>query len=255
MHHPPLGGTLVVDHAQHVGVRVAVVDDQRLAEPLGQVDVPPERLRPAPPGPSSPVRKWSSPVSPTARTSRARRASRSISAQRVVELAGRREPRRLVGVQRHPGDDAVELVGRLDRPAGASRSQPICTMRGTPTAAAARQRVLGASRLAVRRSRGGSGCRRPGAAAARARAGGRRSRAAPPSPRSPRGSRRALGHGASPRCTASYTSRLGSPAGCATAAIAVLARRAAGASRSATAARQLGRVGGRGRRCAPRRPR
>ncbi len=35
---------LVRQHAQHVGVRVPVVDHQRLAHPLGQIDVPAEVL-------------------------------------------------------------------------------------------------------------------------------------------------------------------------------------------------------------------
>ena len=44
VHHPPLGRALLVEHPQHVVVGVAVVDHQGLVEPLGQVDVPAERL-------------------------------------------------------------------------------------------------------------------------------------------------------------------------------------------------------------------
>ena len=44
MHHPPVRGALAVDHAEDVVVAVPVVDDQRLVEPLGDVDVAPERL-------------------------------------------------------------------------------------------------------------------------------------------------------------------------------------------------------------------
>ena len=44
MHHPALGHTLAVEHLEHLVVGVAVVDDQRLVEPLGEVDVPAEGL-------------------------------------------------------------------------------------------------------------------------------------------------------------------------------------------------------------------
>ena len=42
MQHHGVRGALVVEHPQHVGVRVPVVDDQGLAVPLGDRDVRPE---------------------------------------------------------------------------------------------------------------------------------------------------------------------------------------------------------------------
>ncbi len=71
--------------------------------------------------PSSPVRKWSSPVSPTARTRSLGAGQRLDLVERRLEPAGRGQPRRLVGVQRDAGDDRLVLRRGLDRPARAGQ--------------------------------------------------------------------------------------------------------------------------------------
>jgi hypothetical protein len=101
-------------------VGVAVVDDEGLVEPLGEVDVAAERLllhRPAllagavevqaglPHGPHPGVRG----------------GQRLDLGHRVVE---RRQPRSLVGVQGDAGDQGVVRRGRLDRPPGAGQVAP-----------------------------------------------------------------------------------------------------------------------------------
>ena len=179
-------------HPQHLVVRVAVVDHQRLVEPLGQVDVPAEATRPAPPGP--PRRCGSG----RARSRRPRgpcrvlAASRSISASAASSSPARRAgaPRWGAARRRRPGRRASPAASTAQRAPG--RSQPICTIRVTSDRGGRGDRVLGGEpvvALARRRCRGGSGCRRPGAAAARAPAGGRGRGGCRTSPRSPRGAR------------------------------------------------------------------
>ena len=58
--------------------------------------------------------------------------------ERRLERAGRRERRNLVGVQGDPGEQAGVRVGQDRSRRIAGRSQPICTTRSTPTAAASR---------------------------------------------------------------------------------------------------------------------
>ncbi len=77
------------------------------------------------------------------RVRRGRPASASISARALVERAGRRQQRRLVGVQRDAGHQlrrTAVAVSTAHRAPG--RSQPICTMRGTPTAVDRGERVV-----------------------------------------------------------------------------------------------------------------
>ena len=136
MEDDPLGRAGVVEHPQHVVVRVAVVDDQRLAVPLAPSRCARGRTPPAP-RPSGPVRKWSSPVSPTARTSLRRRpARRSRPARRRARPAvGRAAAPRWGAARLRPRSRrALAAVSTAQRAPG--RSQPICTIRGTPTAAA-----------------------------------------------------------------------------------------------------------------------
>ena len=120
------GRALGAQHVEHLGVGVAVVDHQRLAGALGQVDVPRERLallgrarrsRPACPASTCPC-----PVSPIA-TTRGCAASRSISARAAsVERVGAGR------VQRHRGVHPRVPVGGLRRPsAPTSRSSAIVT--------------------------------------------------------------------------------------------------------------------------------
>ena len=172
MHHPAVGRTLVVDDAaaRRRGRRGRGSPASCRAAWRGRCaggSTPPARRRP-----SSPVRKWSSPVSPTARTRGCAGQPLDLG-ERRLELPGGRQPRRLVGVQRDPGDQRVVRCGRLDRPARRRAGRSRSARSGSrPTAAAA---AIAASvvRAAVRRRRcrGGSGCRRPGAAAARGPAG------------------------------------------------------------------------------------
>ena len=128
---------------------------------------------PAPPGPSSPVRKWSSPVSPTARTWSCAPASALDLGQRGVEVRRPAAAPRWGAARRRPrARRALAAASTAQRAPG--RSQPICTIRVTPTAAASvERRRAGAAHRRRRRCRGGSGCRRPGAAAARAPAAAR----------------------------------------------------------------------------------
>ena len=136
-----LGRAGVVEHAQHVVVGVAVVDDQRLAVPLGHLDVRPEgRLlhvaaRPARCGsgrarsPPRRVRRCRPPGRRSRPGPRRARRPRRAAAPRWGAARRPRRPRR-----------AACAVSTAQRAPG--RSQPICTMRGTPTAAARGQRVL-----------------------------------------------------------------------------------------------------------------
>ena len=127
VHDPPLGRALLVDDAQHVVVGVAVVDDQGLVQPLGEVDVAPERLLlhgppllgrcgsgpgPSPPRPA-PVVRSGQPLDLRHRRRRGpstRGASLGCSATPATTRGCRAAAST---AQRAPG-----------------RSQPICTMRG-----------------------------------------------------------------------------------------------------------------------------
>ena len=129
---------LLAQHPQHVVVAVAVVDLQRQVEPLGQLDVGPERvlLGPRRGASSWSVRKRSIPVSPTTRT-RGCAASRSISARpssRVPSAASRGA--RFGWIATPPTSCGKRSTAPTVQRA-ASRSQPICTDRGTPTRSAA----------------------------------------------------------------------------------------------------------------------
>ena len=110
---------------QHVVVGVAVVDDQRLVEPLGERRCGAGTTPPARPGPprrcGSGRARSRPPRAPCRAPARAPR-----SRQRRVELAGRGQPGCLVGVQRDAGDQRVVRSPRPRPPtarrAGRSRS-------------------------------------------------------------------------------------------------------------------------------------
>ena len=192
MHHPALGRALLVEDPQHVVVGVAVVDDQRLVEPLGDVDVAAEALLLRRP----PLRRRCGRCRARSRRPRApcrgpAPAARSPP-ERLVERRRLGQPRRLVGVQRDAGDERVVLGCGLRPPsarrAGRSRSarsgarRPRQPRRSRPRWRSSRRR----------RCRGGSGCRRPGAAAARGPVGARGRGGRPTSPRWPPGCGSAL---------------------------------------------------------------
>ena len=173
-----LGRALLGEHPQHVVVRVAVVDLQRLAGAAwpGRCaggTTPPARPRPSGAGAEVVEAGLADDADPRVAGQRAR--SRRAPRRAVAALG---QPRRLVRVQRHAADAARRwLVEQRDRPARARRSQPICTIRVTPTGRRRQRRSPSSTGSAPRRRggrcRGGCGCRRPGAAAARAPAGGR----------------------------------------------------------------------------------
>ena len=173
--------------AQHVLVGVAVVDLQRLAGALGQVDVPAERLllRRAALGPGAEVVEPGladhpdpgvrrEPLDLGVRRGRARRAS----ASRGASLGCSATPPPSSG--RVLVDDTRPSSGRS---AGRSRSAP---SRSTPDRARLRRsrpsRSGAGPSSRARRCRGGCGCRRPRSAAAPARVA---AAAAPPRGRAP----------------------------------------------------------------------
>ena len=130
------GGPSLSQHPEHVVVRVAVVDDQRLVQALGQVDVPAEAvlLR----GPTLGVRCGSgrarSPPPPgPARGSRAPRSR--PSAARAHRARPGAAPRWGAARPRPPPTRCAVAASTAQRAPG--RSQPIWTMRVTLTAAAA----------------------------------------------------------------------------------------------------------------------
>ena len=168
------GAPSLVDDLEHLVVGVAVVDHQRLVEPLGEVDVPPERLDLR--GPARPRRCGSgrgrSPPPPGPCRAPAPAPRSRPAPRRGCRPAASRG--RLVGVQRDPGDQGVVGRRRLDRPPGARQVAADLHDPGdadAPRRPRARRRRRASRRR--RRCRGGSGCRRPGAAAAPAPAGAR----------------------------------------------------------------------------------
>ena len=249
MHHPALGRALRVDDAQHVVVGVAVVDDERLVEALGQVDVTPEALllrRPA-------VLAGAEGVEPgLADGPHLVVGLRELLdlGERLVEAPASASRGASFGCSATPATRASCAAAASTAQRAPGRSQPICTIRGTPTAAAAARRPpCRASRR--RRCRGGSGCRRRGAAAVRGRAVARGRAGRPTSPRWPPGCGSARLR--RQRWTTSYTSRLGRPARLATSAIASLrwSRRPRGRRRPRAGCR--GRCRAPGLRSSPRR--
>ena len=155
---------------------VAVVDDQRLVEPLGHLDVRAERLAPARPG--RPRRCGSGRARsrrPRAPCRGPRPAARSRPAPRRAGPRPRAAaPRWGAGRPRRRAASCAAAASTAQRAPG--RSQPICTIRGDADGG---RRARGRPRCSAsrrRRCRGGSGCRRPGAAAARAPAAGRSGR-------------------------------------------------------------------------------
>ena len=110
------GAPSLVDDLEHVVVGVAVVDDQGLVEPLGQVDVPPEGLdlRGPPLGPGAVVVEPGLPhrahlvvgAAPAARSPPARRRASPVAASLGASL----------GCSATPATRASYVARRLDRP-------------------------------------------------------------------------------------------------------------------------------------------
>ena len=183
MHHRPVGRPLLLEDAQHVVVGVTVVDLQGLAGPLGEVDVPAERIllhpnalrpgavvveprladRPAPAG------------APPAPRSPRRPPSRSpVAASLGASLGCRATPPSIAG--------CWSTISTVNRAPG--RSHPIWTSAVDPDRLAPRRgppRRRGRPRRRAR-CRGGCGCRRPGWAAGRARRAPARDRCGRPCP-------------------------------------------------------------------------
>ena len=191
VHHPALGRALLVDHAEHVVVGVAVVDDQRLVEPLGHRDVRAERAAPAPRG--RPRRCGSGRGrSPRPRAPCRAPGQRLDLGERLVEGAGSAASRGAsLGCRATPATSASYVAAASTAHRAPGRSQPICTILGTPTAAARARAASVASQSPSAMSRwqwlSTTGC---GSGFGRRAAGPGRGRAPSPRPRSPAPARR-----------------------------------------------------------------
>ena len=118
-----LGRALLVDDGEHLLVGVSVVDHQGLVEPLGEVDVAPERrdLRRAPLLAGAEVVEPGLPHRANAVVGLRQRLDLG---QRILEGPLLVEAGRLVGVQRDAGDQGVVRRRRRHRPAGAGQVAP-----------------------------------------------------------------------------------------------------------------------------------
>ena len=172
-----VGRALLLEDAQHVVVGVAVVDLQRLAGALGQVDVPAERilLHPNALGPGAVV------VEPGLADHPHPRVRGQLLDLRVgrVEAPGLGQPGRLVGVQGHPAEhrgvrSTISTVNRAPGQVAADLDQPVHPDR--PGRGDGGGHVGGRPRRRGR-CRGGCGCRRPRSAAGRGRRAPARDRA------------------------------------------------------------------------------
>ena len=121
MHHPALRGALLVEHPQHLVVGVAVVDDQGLVEPLGQVDVPAERLHLRRPAVLAGAEVVEPGLPDRAHARRAAPASRSISASAASRVPAAACRGASLGCRATPATSASYRRGGLDRPAGAGQ--------------------------------------------------------------------------------------------------------------------------------------
>jgi hypothetical protein len=110
---------LVVQHPQHVGVRVAVVDLQRQVEPLREPDVPAERLllHRAALGPCAEEVEPRLAHDPHPRT----RGQLGDLVVRRLELAALGQPRRLVRVQCHAAEQGAVPLHQVDGEPGAGQ--------------------------------------------------------------------------------------------------------------------------------------
>ena len=138
MQHRALGRPLLGEHAQHVVVAVAVVDLQGPVEPLGEVDVPAERvlLRGHALRPGAVVVEPGLPHDPHPRV---RREPLDLGVGRVETARSPPAPAPRWGAarpRRAPRRTARPPRRRSGRRA---RSHPTCTTRSTPTEAASRQ--------------------------------------------------------------------------------------------------------------------
>ena len=170
------GRALVVEHPQDVGVRVPVVDDQRLAVPLGDRDV---RRGSSPPAPCGRRRRCG--TCPGRSRRRRARAGRPASASISRSASSRSDSRgasfgcsatvaTIAGCSRATADAPARrrhVDPDLHQPvdAGGPRGGDRVGDGGRPGAAGGRLRRA--------RCRGGCGCRAPGRPAARAPAGTR----------------------------------------------------------------------------------
>ncbi len=113
MHHRPLRNAFVIEHAQDVGMRVAVVDDERAVQLLGQPDVIAERLLLR--GPA--VRSGSEVIEsglPHRANVRVGGKRSDFGERRLVVVA---QARGVVRVQGDGGHNGREFTRRLNRPA------------------------------------------------------------------------------------------------------------------------------------------
>ena len=214
---------------------VAVVDDQGLVERLRELDVRAERLVLRSPAVLAGAVVVEPGLPHRAHPVAAARQPLDLG-ERLVEPPLGRQPRRLVGVQRDAGDDLVVCLGGLDGPARRPRGRSRSARSGSPRPT-----------------------RRASSASATGTAGSSRSRAMSRWQwLSTTGCGSASGSGGSSsvarsraheRCTASYTTRLGTPDRRATSTMACLRGTPSASSSATRAARVAGSVDrlGRGR--------
>ena len=137
---PSSGRALVVEHPQHVGVRVAVVDRPAACRTAWRSRCARGSCAPAPAGPR---RRYGSVQAGLADAAHPRVGGQRLDlAQRLVEIG---QPGRLVGVQRHRGHHRGVLARRGRRPSATTprrrRPAPAGRRRPSPPPRARRDRV------------------------------------------------------------------------------------------------------------------
>ena len=142
MHHPAVRRALAVDHLEHLVVGVAVVDDQRLVRAAWRGRCAAGTTRPGRPG--RPRRCGSGRGRSRRRHAPCRAPGRGARSRPSPRRGCRRRPAAAPrwGAGRRPATSASCVAATSTAHRAPGRSQPICTIRGTPTTAGGRDRVL-----------------------------------------------------------------------------------------------------------------
>ena len=130
------GRALAVDDAQDLVVGVAVVDHERLVEPLGQVEVTAERLLLGGAALGAGAEEVEPGLPHRAHVVVGLRERLDLG-QRLVEPPAAASRGASLGCSATPATSASWVAAASTAHRAPGRSQPICTIRGTPTAAAA----------------------------------------------------------------------------------------------------------------------